>query len=164
MKSNYVFLLLLLLGLGSCKSSQKFTNDPAKTKELRDRIDLMLSSTNKGDFDQLEKIYADDFAGLSPVVTFKKKSELIESLRKNYKENPTHIEADKIEVHTGILIGYALLNWRIYTINPVTSEKQLIFNKPVMQIWQRHQKKQVWQITRVLFYQPDRPFGEIIID
>ena len=109
MKVKSLFPCLLFLSIIACKGPNYFKADPAQTKAVNDRIALLINSLNKGDFDQLENLYADDFAGISPSISFNDKAELIESLRRNYKNNPTYIEADQLESHTGILIGYALM-------------------------------------------------------
>lgn len=162
MKVKSLYLFLFIVSISACKGPDYLTSDPAQTKVVNERIALLINSLNKGDFDQLENLYADDFAGISPSISFKDKAELIESLRRNYKNNPTYIEADQLESHTGILIGYALLQWRIYTVDLATGNKQLIFNKPVLQIWERS-NQHAWQLSRVLFYQPDGPLEELKI-
>ncbi len=149
-----ILLLLTLVFCIACKSSHRLGNSSAQNNVLQQRAERHIEYLNNKLFTELENIYADDFSGWAPVVEFKNKAELLQSIQRNYKNSTTNIKGKVLKVEAGIQLGYVLLNWVVYD----TKEQKVVFEKNVLEIWKTNQKGE-WTLSKMLFYHPDDGFG-----
>ncbi|MEM9819898.1 MAG: DUF4440 domain-containing protein [Bacteroidota bacterium] len=151
------FLYFSILLITACKSPQPLGKTQQNAPQLIDVVQRHVDGLNKRDFNVLEKIYAEDFAGWAPVVQFEDKASLIEQLKTNYRDSDTQIEIQVLATESGPSLGYVLLHWIAFTPIP-DAKAQVLFEKDLLEIWRKDQTGN-WQLARMLFFQPEEGFG-----
>lgn len=143
------FFLLIVFSFLSCKSNQTLNNSQKYENSLRQQIAFHVKSWNEGNIAGLEKVYAENYEGLSPISKFENKQELINKIVESQKKQQLYIEYEIFELSATASMAYALLNWRAISNFGQQNQDQL-YSKKHLQIWIKTGKE--WQLKRSLFY------------
>jgi ketosteroid isomerase-like protein len=151
MKPNFIFSLslLFLISFSNCKSTQRLKSNQQPEKNLRGQILFHVKSLNEGDVKGLEKIYSENYEGISPVTKFESKKELISKLVESQRKQNLKIEIEIIEVFVKTDMAYAVLDWKAISNFGKPNQDEL-YHKKHLQIWELNGKN--WQLKRSLFY------------
>lgn len=148
-KLPLVFAALLFFLLSNCHSTQGLQKSAQPEDQLREQIHFYVKCLNEGNAPALEKIYASDYEGISPVTKFENTRELIKLLVESQRQQNLNIEFEIIELSTKPAMAYAVVDWKVFE-NATTSERKLFYHKKHLQIWEWIDN--AWRLKRSLFY------------
>ncbi|MEO1514852.1 MAG: hypothetical protein AAFV95_07560 [Bacteroidota bacterium] len=151
--SGICLLACVLLSSAGCHRSKLSTSDPSLAKELEVAVQSFVNCLNQVEESCLDKLYADEFQGLAPLLKPASKQVLIDQIIQNYQNNGLQVEGRVVEQLQGRDLGYVLLDWTIRQVGE-GGELKKIFSNRHLQIWM-HQKEKGWQLKRSLFYDPN---------
>ena len=143
------FFILLSISFTNCHSSQKLLSSQQLEESLLEQIDFHVKCLNDKNAKGLEKVYAENYEGFSPITKFESKEDLIDILVKNQSQQSIHIEFEIIEISVSTSMAYALLDWKVIE-KANTPQEKLLYNKKHLQIWELNSNN--WQLKRSLFY------------
>ena len=141
-------IFVLLLSFSNCNSSKPLKSNQSNNK-FEATILLLIESMNSSDRKGLEKVYAENYEGIFPIVKFENKSDLIDQLISNQKKQKLKIEFEILEISAKKEMAYALLDWKAIA-NFGTIEQEELYHKKHFQIWVK--SKDNWQLSRSIFY------------